>query len=102
MERKLVRLYTALLLTLLAGVVLATAMFLVMGLNPAYAVPEVWAGATQGTAGLLLPALIGLVGAVLLIGHLLVVAAIKTDLSRQRQSLERLETLLARQLRRRD
>lgn len=102
METTLIRVYKALLVTILAGAVLATAVFLVTGLNQAYAMPDVWAGATQGAAGVVLPALAGLIGVVLLVGHLLVVAAIKTDLARQRHSLDRLETLLVRQMRRRD
>lgn len=102
METTLIRVYKALLVTILAGAVLATVVFLVTGLNRAYAMPDVWAGATQGAAGVVLPAAAGLIGVVLLIGHLLVVAAIKTDLSRQRHSLDRLETLLVRQMRRRD
>lgn len=102
METKLLRVYKSLLLTVLVGAVLATAIFLVTGLNRAYAVPDVWAGATQGAAGVVLPALAGLVAVVLLVGHLLVVATIKTDLARQRHSMERLESLIARQLRRRD
>ena len=102
METILVRLYKGLLLTLLAGAIAATALFLVTGLNPAYAVPDVLAGATQGPVGALLPVLAGLVGVVLLIGHLLIVATIRTDLARQRRSLERVESLLARQMRRHD
>jgi hypothetical protein len=102
METILVRLYKGLLLTLLAGAIAATAIFLVTGLNPAYAVPDVLAGATQGPVGALLPVLAGLVGVVLLVGHLLIVATIRTDLARQRRSLERVESLLARQMRRHD
>lgn len=102
METILVRLYKVLLLAILAGAIAATAMFLVTGLNPAYALPDVLAGATQGTVGALLPVLAGLVGVVLLVGHLLVVATMRTDLARQRRSLERVESLLARQMRRHD